>query len=457
MTATQRHLLIPLLLIVGQMACGNPDDTSGVGGAPGSGAGGDNASGAGGAVGVGGSGSGVGGASVVDGGAGLTAGSGGSNGSTGGTNGNTPGGTGGIVVSPTPTGIPTGYPMPTAANAAMCKTTPMVGGFCPGGGAGPVCYQCLFGGTTYTQALTPTAQGTMEAGNYAVTVRLGGAAASETFISAESSRALLKTVRTTAGQMVDYAFVVNVREMEGQPNHAGGPAGYPGLDLYFSGPTAAPPLIAGIGFALVTPATQPVMVYVAGDSTVCDQTGNAFAGWAQMIPEFFAPPVGISNYSNSGASSGSFGPFWNQIKARWKAGDFVFIQFGHNDKGIADSVVQANLERFVSDAQAANVTAILVSPPARAQYTGTMLSSQASLHAASAKAAATAKGVAYIDLTALSTVWYNTLGSLAAALKFHANGTDVTHTNLPGADMLASIVAGDVKAQNLPLAKYLRP
>jgi lysophospholipase L1-like esterase len=455
MTASQRHLFIPLLVIVGQMACAGPDETTGgSGGAPGVGAGGDNGSGAG--VG-GGSGSGVGGASA-DGGAGLTAGAGGSNGSSGGTTGGMTGGaTGGTVVPPMTTGVPAGYPIPTAANAAMCKPTPMVGGFCPGGGAGPVCLQCLFGGTTYTNALTPTAQGTMEAGNYAVTVRLGGAAASETFISTESSRALLKTVRTAAGETVDYAFVVNVREMEGQPNHAGGPAGYPGLDLYFSGPASAPPLIAGIGYALVTPATPPVMVYVAGDSTVCDQTGNAFAGWAQMVPEFFAPPVGIANYANSGASSGSFGPFWNLIKARWKPGDFVFIQFGHNDKGIADSVVQANLERFVSDAQAAQVTAILVSPPARAQYTGNMLSSQASLHAASAKAAAVAKGVAYIDLTALSTTWYNTLGSTAAALKFHANGTDVTHTNLAGADMLASLVAGDVKAQNLPLAKYLRP
>ena len=71
-------------------------------------------------------------------------------------------------------------------------------------------------------------------------------------------------------------------------------------------------------------------------------------------------------------------------------------------------------------------------------------------------AAAAAKGCAYIDLTALSVAWYNSLGSSSAALKFHALGSDVTHTNPAGADKLAALVAGAIKTQNLGLAKYLR-
>ncbi len=178
-----------------------------------------------------------------------------------------------------------------------------------------------------------------------------------------------------------------------------------------------------------------------------------------MLPEFFDAPVGIANYANSGASSGSFmaTEFWGAIKARWTAGDYVLIQFGHNDKGIPDATVQANLEKYVTDAKAANVTPIVISPPARVQFAGNMISDQSSLHAAAAKAAAAAQKVAYIDLTSLSTAWYNSLGSAAAALKFHANGSDQTHTNLQGAAKLAALVAGDMKAQNLPLAKYLRP
>jgi lysophospholipase L1-like esterase len=179
-----------------------------------------------------------------------------------------------------------------------------------------------------------------------------------------------------------------------------------------------------------------------------------------MLPGFFAPPVGIANYGDSGESSASFyanPKLWGAVKAHWVAGDWVIIQFGHNDKGVADATVQANLEKYVTDALAAKVTPIIVSPPARVQFTGSVDGDQSGLHAAAAKAAAAAKNVAYIDLTALSTAWYNTLGSQAAALKFHANDSDVTHTNLAGAQEMASLVVGALKSQNIPLAQYLRP
>jgi lysophospholipase L1-like esterase len=376
-------------------------------------------------------------------------------------------GDGGIATGTGPTNasgdtVPTGYPTPTATNAATCKTVPISATACAGTPAGNTCIECLFGGTAYDNAVDPpgTATAVSEAGNYLVTVELGGAAASQTQVWAESTRGLLAPVTTTAGQKATYAFAVNVRGMEGQPNHAGGPGGYPGLDLFFTGPTATPPLVAGIGYALATTATQPITVFIASDSTTCDQTGGAFGGWGQMLPEFFDAPVEIANYANSGASSGSFmgsADLWGGITSHWKAGDYVIIQFGHNDKTQTDAQVQANLDKYVAAAKAANVTAILVSPPARVQFgNGTTDGSQTSLHAASAAGAAKDEGVSYIDLTSLSTAWYNTLGSQAAALKYHANDSDATHTNLVGAAKLASLVANNIKLQNLPLAKYLR-
>src|SRR5262249_19679592 len=141
---------------------------------------------------------------------------------------------------------------------------------CPGGGAGPVCIQCLLGGSMFNNTNVATAQATMEAGNYAVTVSLGGTAAGQTQINAETNRMLLAPIATAAGQSVTYAFVVNVRAKEGQPTENVS-AGYPGLDLYFSGPTASAPQVSAIGYALVSQATKPVMIYLAGDSTVCDQ------------------------------------------------------------------------------------------------------------------------------------------------------------------------------------------
>jgi lysophospholipase L1-like esterase len=357
--------------------------------------------------------------------------------------------------------VPAGYPMPTAENYAKCKSVPISATACAGTPAGNTCIECLFGGSSYDNAVDPpgTASAVSEAGNYVVTVELGGATAAQTRIWSESSRGLLAPVTTAAGQKVTYGFAVNVRSMEGQPDHAGGPGGYPGLDLFFAGPTATPPVISGIGYALATPATQPIVVYIASDSTTCDQTGGAYGGWGQMLPEFFNPPIEIANYANSGASSASFigsSALWGGITSHWTAGDYLIVQFGHNDKTATDAQVEANLRKYVSQAKAANVIPILVSPPARVQFSGTMESSQTGLHAAAAKAAAAAEGVAYIDLTALSTAWYNTLGSQAAALKYHANNSDATHTNLPGAEKLASLVANDIKTQQLPLAKYLR-
>ena len=387
-------------------------------------------------------GSSAGGRSTANGGAaaGGTTGTAGTSGSAG----STGGGTAGAAGAPAPGSIPAGYPTPTADNYAKCKSSTASGGLCPGGGAGPACIECHFGGS---------------AGNYAVTVTLGGAAASQTYVSAEANRGLLKPVTIAAGQSQTYAFVVNVRTKESEPAESVS-AGTPGLDMYFSGPTATPPAVSAIGYALVTAATKPIMVWIAGDSTTCDQPGSGFGGWGQMFPENFPAPVGIANYADSGESSSSFygsSLLWGAIKSQWSAGDWVFIQFGHNDKGVADSVVQTNLEKYVTDAQAAKVNAILVSPPARV---GSIpIGDQSSLHAISASGAAKDKGVPFVDLTALSTAWYDGLGLDVTAVKakYHAGGTDITHTNIAGAEGLADLVAAEIKKQNITgLVEYLR-
>ena len=365
----------------------------------------------------------------------------GTSGAAGTTDGGAAGAAGG---NPAPGTIPAGYPTPTADNYAKCKSSTASGGLCPGGGAGPVCIECHFGGS---------------AGNYAVTVTLGGTAASQTYVSCEANRGLLKPVSIGAGQSQTFAFVVNVRTKESEPAQAVS-AGTPGLDMYFSGPTATPPAVSAIGYALVTAATKPTMIWIAGDSTTCDQPGSGFGGWGQMFPEHFMSPIGIANYADSGESSSSFygsSLLWGAIKSQWTAGDWVFIQFGHNDKGVADATVQTNLEKYVTDAQAAKVNAILVSPPARV---GSIpIGDQSSLHAISASGAAKDKGVPFVDLTALSTAWYDGLGLTVTEVKakYHAGGTDVTHTSIPGAEGLADLVAGEIQKQNITgLVEHMR-
>ena len=352
--------------------------------------------------------------------------------------------------------------MPTAANRALCKSVPLTTStngdrYCPGGGVGPTCIECLLGGDAYQDTSVVTALGTSEAGNYVVTVVVGGASAGTTEIAAEANRRLLGAVTTAAGQSTTYSFVVNVRAKEGQPTQDVA-AGYPGLDLFFSGPTASPPQISAIGYALASAATKPTMVYVAGDSTVCDQTDLDYAGWGQLLPQFFAPPAGLANYGDSGESSTSFlasSAEWGAVKSAMLTGDFVLIQFGHNDKTTTSADFQANITKMVTDAKAKGVTPILLSPPARATFSGQSLGDQSSLHSAEMQAVATAQKVDYIDLTSITTTWYNQLGP-SGWQAYHALGTDPTHTNLAGANKIAAFVADAIRTQKLSLSRYLR-
>jgi lysophospholipase L1-like esterase len=433
--------------------------TGGTGATGGSGTGGESggAVGTGGVAGAGGP-TGSGGATGTGGTSGPGgAGSGGRGGAAGSGAGGSKGGSSGAGGS-----VPSGYPTPTTANRAVCmsvaqQTSPGGAKVCPGGGDGPTCIECLFGGSTFNNTDVATSQGTMEAGDYAVTVTVGGSSAGQTLIHAETNRILLASVSTTAGQSATYSFVVNVRAKEGQPTENVS-AGYPGLDLYFSGPTGSAPEVSAVGYALVSSATKPVMVYIASDSTACDQSDTDYAGWGQMLPEYFAPPVGIANYADSGESSGSFlnnSQEWTVVKNAMVAGDWVLIQFGHNDGNTSSATFQSNITQMVKDAKAKGATPVLVSPPARATFSGQTLTDQSSLHAADMQAVATAQSVAYIDLTSITTTWYNQLGPNGWQ-QYHALGTDKTHSNAAGAIKISGFVASAMSTQNIALAQYLR-
>jgi lysophospholipase L1-like esterase len=161
---------------------------------------------------------------------------------------------------------------------------------------------------------------------------------------------------TTAGQTQRYAFSINVRWPEGEPQEdfqhklaAGSPQyGERGIDLLFNGPS---PLITSIGVAPA--ATSDVVLYVAGDSTVCDQYGYPnFAGYGQVLPQIFHLGISVANYADSGESSASFvgnHGLWPAIMKVIKPNDVVFIEFGHNDKSISAAAFQTNMTKYVTD------------------------------------------------------------------------------------------------------------
>jgi lysophospholipase L1-like esterase len=270
------------------------------------------------------------------------------------------------------------------------------------------------------------------------------------YVEAETNRRMLGPTKTAAGQPQRFSFSVNVRQPEGQPVQQV-PAGTPGLDVYIRG---ANPKLTSICYRAQKPAPK---LWIAGDSTVCDQDSLAFGGWGQHLPQFFRSPVSVANYADSGESSASFlgsSRLWGAIKAGWLSGDWVLIQLGHNDKTISASAFRSNLTTMVTQAKAAGVNPILFTPISRA---GTSLAQQ---HVNSTGAnlpqiirdLGKSQNVPVVDLTVTTSDWLEGVDWK----QYFAQGTDRTHTSPLGAGVVAGFVRDGIRAQHLALETHLR-
>lgn len=293
-------------------------------------------------------------------------------------------------------------------------------------------------------------------GNYTVTVELGSAtAASSSRVQAETYRIVVPEMALAAGAFSQQTFSVNVR-ME---KHDGYSAPSKILDLRIDGAT---PALHGLGFAS-TPNIPTI--FVAGDSTVCDwdpiylaansnTAGILERGWAQELSQFFKPGIAVANYADSGETAGSFyGKFWTPAKALLRAGDYVFVQFGHNDqKSTADvAAFSANMMKYVTDALNAKATPVLITPPGR-KSASTGNPGFGGLDAQTRTLAMSQK-VTLVDLTMLSLAYYATLPNKSDAF---ANPSESTHFSETGATGLSKAVTTDLKAGTLPLAAFIK-
>jgi lysophospholipase L1-like esterase len=336
-------------------------------------------------------------------------------------------------------------PTPDTATRARCTGTTQI--------------TCNFGGPAPTYGGTPP-------GNYDVTVVLGGTQAGNTQVWGEMGRPMLPPIQTAAGETKRFSFTINVRQPEGEPVERGPNAGTPGLQVYFQGVGGGMPQLQSIGFA---PSVSPFMIYIASDSTVCDQPTTpfvtaGFGGEAQAIPQFFDFPVSIANYADSGEQSGSFlgsAALFGAITSRLKANDWVIIQFGHNDKTDSATTFHDNMTKLVMGVKAKGAFPLLVTPIARAQFTGTMVDPQHINQTGAnlpmiVKAVGTETMTPVMDMTTVTTAWLMMVGPQGWQ-PFHANGTDVTHTSPAGAVLNAKMLVDLIKQANIaPLVSHLR-
>ena len=219
-------------------------------------------------------------------------------------------------------------------------------------------------------------------GNYDVTVTLGDPAhASEATVKAESRRLMLEQVRTRANEFVTRTFTVNVRtpaipggdSVRLKTREIGSATWDDRLTLEFNG---AHPAVRDIR---VTPARNPVTVFLAGNSTVVDQTTEPWAAWGQMIPRFFKPgAVVIANHAESGETLKAFinERRLAKVLSAMKRGDYLFIEFAHNDQKPGSNYLEpfttykAHLEHYIAEARARGAIPVLVTSMLRRRFDG---------------------------------------------------------------------------------------
>lgn len=304
-------------------------------------------------------------------------------------------------------------------------------------------------------------------GNYNVTVTFGDARGeTTTTVKAELRRLMIERVQTQPGKFVTRTFTLNVRT----PKIAGDGevklkdrerttelwAWDEKLTLEFNN---FRPVVNAIE---ISKADDLPTIYLLGDSTVCDQPSEPYASWGQMLPRFFDARIAIANNAESGESlrSSLNAHRLDKVLSTMKPGDYLIIQYGHNDEkekgdGVgAFTTYKADLKTFVAEARKRSGIPVLVTPVQRRTFdaNGKITNSHGDYPEAVRQVAKEEK-VPLIDLNEMSRTFYEALGPEKSGAAFKTG--DGTHHNNYGSYELAKCIVAGIKAAKLGLAKYL--
>lgn len=228
-------------------------------------------------------------------------------------------------------------------------------------------------------------------------------------------------------------------------------------------------------------------IYIIGDSTVRN-TNRPQCGWGEMIAEYFdSTQINISNQAMAGRSTRTFikEKRWEKVLSTLTEGDYVFIQFGHNEgskpdtsrggyrgvlRGTGDETVSLTwkdssievvhtygwyLKKFIKEAKSRGARPIICSMIPRNQFVEGKVKRADKDFGKWAKEVAESEDVFFIDLNAITADKYDVMGPDQVKNLFHG---DHTHTNVDGARInAASVVQGIRNLSNeLPLVNYLK-
>ena len=301
-----------------------------------------------------------------------------------------------------------------------------------------------------------------EEGNYRVTITLGdNKQATDTTVKAESRRLMAESLKTQPGEFIKRTFMVNIRnsqidekeKVRLKKREIGVMHWDNQLTLEFNGPR---PCICGVE---IKKENDVITVFLAGDSTVTDQTKEPWTSWGQMLTCFFTQEAAVANYAESGETLRAFvgEKRLKKLLTQMKAGDYLFVQFAHNDmkRGTPEEIGYADsLKQFIDEAHQRGAYPVLVTSMHRRSFDedGKVIDTMQGFPDAM-RAVAKEQKVPLIDLNAMSKALYEALGSEGSAIAF----VDGTHHNAYGAYEMARCVVQGIRTEVPELARYLSP
>ncbi|MBM7709580.1 rhamnogalacturonan acetylesterase [Enterococcus lemanii] len=222
-------------------------------------------------------------------------------------------------------------------------------------------------------------------------------------------------------------------------------------------------------------------IFIAGDSTAAKKADDCRpeTGWGEKIAPFFQQRIQIENHAVNGRSTKSFieEKRLETIKNRLAPGDYLFIQFGHNDQKIEDETRGTlpygsylnYLTQYIEAAKEKNACPVLLTSISRRDYLsdGTLNPDTLGEYPQAMKQLAQRQDVVLLDLFEKTQNWLKTFPP-ADTVKFFLHGqpnelpfypagvTDNTHLNENGATEIAKLIAQAIRESSLPLKHYLQ-
>lgn len=221
-------------------------------------------------------------------------------------------------------------------------------------------------------------------------------------------------------------------------------------------------------------------LHLVGDSTMAihPNEDTPERGWGQVFPVFFNPELKIINHAKNGRSTKRFidEGSWQAVMDSLSPGDYVFVQFGHNDAKISDPARYAaprgayrdNLIMYVEQTRNHLAYPVLITPVCRRKFnkSGEFVDSHGE-YPDVVRELADSLDVPLIDLHARSMAWLFALGPARSDSmfmnappgvykKYPQGKNDNTHFNERGALEVSELVLAEMKGLNLPILRYQR-